>query len=220
MARTRGASAVRSQQPARTRVVVSAIAGAVAGSAVSAVAPWQVTLLAGWSVGAVTHVGWSLLTLWHLDGQSTARYATAEDSSRALADLLLLGAAVASLGALGVALVKASRAHGAGKAAIIAVAALSLASAWSVVHTVFALRYARTYYAERGGVDFNSDESPDYRDFAYLALTVGMTFQVSDTNVRSRAIRRIVTQHAVISYVLGAVVFAMAINVVASLLSH
>jgi uncharacterized membrane protein len=59
------------------------------------------------------------------------------------------------------------------------------------VHTVYLLRYARVYYGPRGGgIDFHG-EAPDYLDFAYLALTIGMTFQVSDTDVTARRIRRI-----------------------------
>ena len=63
-------------------------------------------------------------------------------------------------------------------------------SAWGVVHTIFTLRYARIYYTgDDGGVDFNEKTPPDYTDFAYLAFTIGMTFQVSDTNLTSKAMR-------------------------------
>ena len=205
---------------ARTRVLVSLAVGLVAGAALMFVAPWQVAVLAGWSASAATFVAWFLVRLWPLDGGNTAVHATVEDDSRPVADVLLISAALASLAAIGLALVEASTAHGAGKAAIVAVAVVSVVGAWAVVQIVFTLRYAHVYFLEGGGVDFNSDATPDYRDFAYLALTVGMTFQVSDTNIRSQSIRRTVMRHALISYVLGAVVVAMAINVVAGLLSH
>ena len=105
-------------------------------------------------------------------------------------------------------------------AAIVAVAVLSVIGAWAVVHAMFTLRYARIYFLEGGGIDFNDDGVPDYRDFAYMALTVGMTFQVSDTNIKSKAMRRTITKHALVSYLLGAVIIAMAINVIAGLLNH
>lgn len=205
---------------ARTRALASLAVGLVAGTVLVFVAPWQVAVLAGWSATAAAFVAGSLVRLWRLDGDDTAAHATVEDDSRPVADVLLISSAIASLAAIGLALVKASTAHGAGKAAIVTVAVLSVAGAWGVVNTVFALRYAHIYFLEGGGVDFNNDSTPDYRDFAYLALTVGMTFQVSDTNIRSKTIRRTVMRHAVISYVLGAVVVAMAINVVAGLLNH
>ena len=85
------------------------------------------------------------------------------------------------------------------------------------IHAVFTLRYARLYYAEAGGVDFNEASDPDYRDFLYLALTLGMTYQVSDTDITSKAIRRTATRHGLLSYVFGTVIVAMTINVVAGL---
>ena len=183
-------------------------------------AAWQVAVLSGWSAVGLVFVVWAVSGLWRLDSQHTAQLATREDDSRALADLLLLSAATGSLAAIGLGLVKAGSSKGAGQAWITALAVLTIVVSWSVVHTVFALRYARLYYSEGGGVDFNEDDKPDYRDFAYLALTIGMTFQVSDTDLQSKAIRRTAIRHALMSYLFGAVVIAMVINVVAGLLNH
>ena len=85
------------------------------------------------------------------------------------------------------------------------------------MHTVFALRYAHEYYTDPvGGIDFKTrDERPDYLDFAYVAFTVGMTFQVSDTDVQARRIRRTVLRHALLSYLFGAVILAVVVNVIA-----
>ena len=89
-----------------------------------------------------------------------------------------------------------------------------------MVHTVFTLRYAHEYYRPPvGGIDFkSSDQPPDYRDFAYVAFTVGMTFQVSDTDVQDLIVRRTVLGHALLGYLFGAVIIAITINVVAQLL--
>ena len=51
----------------------------------------------------------------------------------------------------------------------------------------------------------------------YLAYTIGMTFQVSDTEIGSPAIRATVLRHALLSYLLGAVVLAVTINLIAGL---
>lgn len=84
--------------------------------------------------------------------------------------------------------------------------------------TIFTLRYARLYYAEPAGrIDFNQDQPPGYRDFAYLALTIGMTFQVSDTSLRNSAVRSTALQHARLSYLFGSIILATAINLVVSL---
>ena len=90
---------------------------------------------------------------------------------------------------------------------------------WFTVHTLFVLRYARLYYSDvPGGIDFpNTDVPPDYMDFVYVAFTVGMTFQVSDTGIGARAIRRTVIRHAMLSYIFGTVIVGVAINVVGNL---
>jgi uncharacterized membrane protein len=84
------------------------------------------------------------------------------------------------------------------------------------VHTVFALKYAQLYHSgPGGGIDFNQDEPPRYSDFAYLAFTIGMTFQVSDTDLTSGAMRRLALRHSLLSYLFGAVILAMTINITA-----
>jgi uncharacterized membrane protein len=78
--------------------------------------------------------------------------------------------------------------------------------------------YAKLYYqGEGGGVDFNEEEPPCYSDFAYLVLTIGVTFQVSDTNLKTKEIRRTALRHALLSYVFGALIIATTINLIAGL---
>ena len=103
---------------------------------------------------------------------------------------------------------------------ITVVASMTVILSWATVHTVFTLRYARLYYALGGGIDFHEERAPAYGDFAYLAFTIGMTYQVSDTTIASRTIRRTALHHAYMSYLFGTVVVAMTINVIASLLNR
>lgn len=216
---TRGdANETRPPVSARMRVLVACLAGLLAFGIVMAVAPWQVASLAGWDVWAGVFVAWVWWNVGGLDGAATARSAMIEDDSRPASDLVLIAASVASLLGVGLALLKASSEQGTAQGIITAVAALSVVLSWAAVHTVFTLRYAREYYAQDGGIDFNDDRSPDYRDFAYLAFTIGMTYQVSDTDLTSNSIRRTVLRHALLSYLFGIVVVAITINVVAGLL--
>ena len=89
---------------------------------------------------------------------------------------------------------------------------------WFVVHTVFAARYARIYYTgPDGGVNFNQPEPPRYSDFAYVAFTIGTTFQISDTNLTSNEMRRTVLRHSMVSYLFGAFIIAVTVNLLAGL---
>lgn len=210
----------RMRQPsAGVRVTCAMLGGAVTGVIVSLFTVPTASILLGWDIAVVIYLAWVWTAVWRLDPSITARLAKREDPSNAVAELVVVGAGTAQLAAVGFALLRASRATGSMKAYLIAVGLLSVVLSWTVVHTVFMLRYARAYYSEpAGGIEFNEREPPTYLDFAYLSFTIGMTFQVSDTNITSKPIRRILLHHALLSYLFGAVLLAIAINVVATLL--
>jgi uncharacterized membrane protein len=155
-----------------------------------------------------------------LDAPATRDLATREDPSTHLADSVTILAGTACLVAVGLTLVKAANSSGAMKAVLIAIGVLSVALSWASVHTVFMLKYARLFYGgtEHGGINFNQKDPPDYLDFAYVAFTIGLTFQVSDTDLGDRGIRRTALRQAVLAFLFGAVIVGLTINVVASLL--
>ena len=161
---------------------------------------------------------WVWSSVWGLDPASAEAEAKREDPGRDLADLVVLCAAIASLIAVGVVLFGAGGASGNAKYLDAGLALVSVFVSWTLVHTVFALKYGRLYYSGTpGGINFNDTGAPDYRDFAYLAFTIGMTFQVSDTNIQSRDIRHTVLRHAWLSFPLVAVIIATSINLVSGL---
>ena len=204
---------------AGVRVAVAASLGAVAGAASLSFTAWQASVLIGWNTGAVLLMAWIWMSVSRLDADQTRSHASREDTSVRLSEVIVLSSGVALLAAVGLVLIKASHATGGMKAYLITLGVLSVALTWALVHTVFTLRYARTFYARPiGGIDFNEEDPPTYLDFAYLALTIGMTFQVSDTNLTIKSIRRVALVHAMLSYLYGAVIVALVINVVATLL--
>jgi uncharacterized membrane protein len=205
------------QRPALVHVVVAAAVGVVA-AVVSA--PWLPVALApliGWDVAAVTYLALTWTAVGRMDAEQTAQHARSEDPSRPGADLVLLGASTVSLLAVGVVLVGAADLHGAAKLGQILLGTASVVVSWFVVHTTYMLRYATIYLTGQGGVDFKQDDPPRYADFAYLSFTIGMTFQVSDTDLTTSSIRSTALRHALVSYLFGAVVIASAINLIVSL---
>ena len=132
----------------------------------------------------------------------------------------IIAASVFSLAAVAAVLVQAGSTTGAQRDALVGLAAGSVALSWLAIHTLFMLRYARLYYSGApGGIDFNQEQPPCYIDFAYLAFSLGMTFQVSDTNLQTSQIRATALRHALLSYLFGAVILATSINLVAGLAS-
>ncbi|MGX9789554.1 DUF1345 domain-containing protein [Mycobacterium sp. MMS18-G62] len=199
------------------RILIAGLAGAVAGVIVGETTRWRYGPAVGWILAAAIYVAWTWLKIIRMDPPETQEHATEAggDSTRQVTEIFVLLASVASLGGVAL-LLTASNTKGldADMAALVGV--LSVATSWAVVHTVYALRYAKQYFQDPvGGVDFGY--TPTYRDFAYLAFTVGMTYQVSDTDLKNSPMRRVALQHAMLSYVFGTVILAITINLVVNL---
>jgi uncharacterized membrane protein len=196
-------------------LVASVLGGAVALTVGNAVG-WRFALV-GWVVGAGVYVGWTRLILGGMDAEQTCRYATREDPTRTITEVIIVSASIASLGGVGYVVAAGSRSGSEAISAAI-VGILTVAASWFALHTLFTVHYARLYYSdEPGGINFHDPEPPRFRDFAYVAYTVGMTYQVSDTEIGLTSIRATVLRHALLSYLLGAVVLAVTINLIAGL---
>jgi uncharacterized membrane protein len=174
--------------------------------------------LAGWDTAVLIYGCWVWFMVWSMNASATKSHAIRENPGRALADTLLIVASVASIGAVVILIVDASSSKGAAKGVDIALGLISIVLSWGMIHTIYMLKYARLYYGRtEGGVNFNENDSPCYADFAYLAFTLGMTFQVSDTDLQTKEIRVAALKHALLSYLFGTVIIATTINTLASL---
>ena len=198
------------------RILVAAIAGLVVGVVIAIVfRAVSVAPTAGWIAFALVFLASTWRQVGRMDARTTATHATREDPTVRAGDVILTVASIASLA--GVALLLLSSSQGS-KVLDPALAVTSVALSWFLVHTVYTLKYAALYYTgSDGGVDFNQKADPDYGDFGYLAFTLGMTYQVSDTSITSRDIRHTALRHGLLSYLLGAVVLASTINLLAGL---
>jgi uncharacterized membrane protein len=192
-----------------------------AAVAVGVTVGWPYAPAGGWIVASVVYLAWTWLIVGSLDAAGTRKHATRyrdDDSTPWILDVTVLLASVASLGGVGYLLVAGS----VGDVSAAVVGVLSVVAAWVAVHTVYMLRYARLYYGgdDEGGIDFNAEGyQPDYGDFAYLAFTLGMTYQVSDTDLTARSVRMVAMRHGLLSFLFGAIILAITINLVASLLA-
>ena len=108
----------------------------------------------------------------------------------------------------------------------IALVAFTLFASWLMTHVTFAYRYAHEYYTRSGGsgddvdggLDFPGDRRPDYLDFVYFALVLGMTFQVSDVQITSRKLRRLATLHGLLGFLFNTIIIALTVNIAAGML--
>ena len=204
----------------RRRLFVSTLIGGAIGATASPFLIWGLAALVAWDATVLVLIGWIWVAVGRMDAEQTRSHATREDETRGSTRVLLILASCASLVGVLFALVRASTATGTTKVIDTVVGVATVLCSWALVHTLYTLRYAHLFYSDHpGGIDFKDDgEPPAYADFAYVAFTVGMTFQVSDTDIQSAAIRRAVLRQALLSYLFGTVIVASAINVVAGLL--
>jgi uncharacterized membrane protein len=198
------------------RLLICLAGGLVAAGLTTVAGLPEVAVLAGWAVAAGGLLVWVWRISWPRDAAGTKRLAEEEGRTR-VTDAVVLSAAVASLAAVVEALLRSGTQDAVGVLTVV-LGVLVVIVSWAVVNTVFALKFARLYYAGGdGGIDFGQEEPPAYSDFAYLAFTVGMSFSVPDTQVTATPIRKVGLGHALLSYLFGTVVIAVAVNLVTNL---
>ncbi len=205
------------QLSAITRLVGAVVAGAVLGAVVAVLVGALLGVLAGIAATATVFVAAGWLVLWPMDAAATRRNVGREDFRPVAEEIVIVAAALGGLVGIVVLLLLS----GSGTdAAAAATAPAGVFMVWAALHLMYATRYAHLYYAGvAGGIDFNSDDPPTYRDFLYFSYNLGMTYQVSDTNVSSAGIRAIVLRHCLLSYVFGTVILATTINLVTGIVT-
>ncbi|MGN9804766.1 DUF1345 domain-containing protein [Micromonospora sp. L32] len=207
--------------PALRRAVLVASIGLIVALALLPFMTWQLAAVGGWDAAALAF----LLSIWPViiraDSSHTEEMAMREDETRVTAAVLLVAAGVTSLLGVGLALSLAGKQSGSTRVLLVGVAMLTVLLSWTVVNTVFTLRYADLQFRSTiGGIGFEGQPvqgQTTYRDLAYVAFTIGMTYQVSDTAISDPKIRGSVLSHAVLSYIFGVVIVAGSVSLIADL---
>jgi uncharacterized membrane protein len=202
----------------RPRLFLSAACGVAVVAALPAASfRFPTRLLIGWDVGLTAYLALAYYMIAHSDVARIKRRAATQDEGRFVILILTAGAALASLGAILVELGSSGR-----QPLNLALAAVTIVLSWAFTHTMFALHYAHDFYERPrpagDGLTFPGTEKPDYWDFVYFSLVIGMTSQVSDVAVACQSIRRTVSAHGVISFFFNAALLALLVNIAASAL--
>ena len=206
--------------PARalTRAALSCAAGLLVALLLGRFLPWRLAAYSGWIAGMLVLLLLAWAHIWGSSAADTHAHAAAEDPGRAAVMLTVLVAAGSSLLSTVALLHRAKAIAGTEGDALVTLCLVNVSLCWAVAHTAFALRYAHLYYREDaegvGGVEFPGASAPRYFDFAYLAFTIGMCFQVSDTSVSSPQIRQTVLLQALMAFVFNTAILAFSLNLV------
>jgi uncharacterized membrane protein len=162
------------------------------------------------------------------DDADMQRHAQQTDEGRSLVLISSMIAAVASLAAIVVELSRVRNAVGGDFVFYIGLSVTTIFVSWSFIQVIFTEHYAHEFYmlasggrknGEHGpGLDFPGERKPDYIDFLYFTVTIGVANQTADVTIHSRTLRILVLVHSVISYFFNATILALSINIVSSLL--
>jgi uncharacterized membrane protein len=204
--------------------------GLAAGLLAELVLPWSLKPLErgiiAWDIGCTVFLVLAAAMFSTERMSRMAEDAKAQEEGEWTIFALTVGAVFASFAAI-IGVFSTSKDVAAGvRDAHISLVAATLFLSWLMTHTVFAFRYAHEYYsfdpelgAVEKGLEFPGDSPPDYWDFFYFALVLGMTFQVSDVQISSRKLRRVATLHGLLGFLFNTVILALSVNIGASLLS-
>lgn len=212
---------------AHRRLLIGFVVAAAVGFLLPASLPPAVRLAIAWD-GAVLVF---LLTTWWVVAdcppEEMRETVLANDQGRVGILLLVLLAVCASLAEIFFLVQNAKGTADGPPPAQVALAVFTIVCSWFATHVMFALHYAHRFYRDdprtpeadaTGGLNFPGDEQPDYWDFMYFAFVIGMTSQVSDVQVTSRPMRRLVFWHGILSFTFYTVILALSINIVAGMM--
>lgn len=212
---------------ARHRFALGLLAGAATFFVLRGHLRLSSAAIAAWDTFAILILALDWLLILMTPQRRIRELAQQQDLSRSLVFLFVVVAACAALFAVGF-LITVHKSQAGGHFTVhLLLTLLAVVCSWTLVHTVFGLRYAHAFYGDSdepgihqhaGGLIFPGDRPPNYFDFAYFSFVVGMTCQVSDVQITSRRMRRLTLVHSVLSFGFNTLILALLINTVSSLL--
>jgi uncharacterized membrane protein len=204
------------------------LAALAVGVAVALVVPLEDAVprvLAGWNAGGLVYLVLVGIKMWQAEVEGIKREASIERESRIVVLVVVIFGSIFTMLALFVQLMAIKSEQGIDRTLSIGLSVFTIILSWLLIHTVFAVYYAHEFHSEAkggsrgqgGGLKFPDDSTPDYLDFLYFSFVVGTTAQTSDVEVCSRAMRRVVMLHGILSFFFNTAVIALAVNLAAQL---
>ncbi len=184
-------------------------------------------LVFSWDIFALVTLILGWISISNTEVNEIRQKAKSQDSSLTTIFTLVISASCISLLAVGYVL-GSEKGNSSGSVSFpIFLAVISVVFSWMLIHTLYSLRYAHIYYGDKNvtnekeiecGLEFPNENNPDYIDFAYFSFVIGMTCQVSDVQVTSKRMRRLVLLHGLLSFAFNTAILALFINIIAGLI--
>jgi uncharacterized membrane protein len=212
---------------AHRRLLLALVAALAVAFLLPPILPPAARLAMAWDIGALVFLMTSWWVVQACPPEKMRQTVLANDQGRVGILALVLLAVAVSLAAIFFLVQKAADASAEPPLAQVALAVFTIVCSWFLTHVMFALHYAHRFYRDdpttpesdaTGGLKFPGEAMPHYWDFLYFSFVIGMTAQVSDVQVTSRPMRRLVLGHGILSFAFYTMILALSINIVASVL--
>lgn len=208
------------KKPAVLRIILSAIAALIAGTAAASCnESFSLVFSCAWLSFSVVYLLQAIVVMIRTEHHEIASICENEDVGTWIFFGIVLMCCNSSL-AIAIHYINASDLWRLSVAGTKLLCIGFVACSWLVLHMSFAFRYAHLYYGHQNeryrksvaGLSFPEDNHPDYLDFVYFSFVVGMTFQVSDVVITAKPIRRLALLHGMISFVFNTVIVALIVS--------
>ena len=206
------------------RIAISIITAIVAFFFISKKMPLLMNVMLVWDVFSVCYIILSWIVIIKRPISEIRKLAKKDDGSTFFVFILILVSSFASMFTV-LQLMLTQKNSSSSESLYLPVAVSGMMLSWMMVHTIYTFHYAHMYYdddendanKDAYGLEFPGNVKPNYLDFAYFSFVIGCTFQVSDVEISSPKIRRVVLFHGLLSFGLNTFVVALTINLIAGL---
>ncbi len=211
----------------RPRLLLSTLCATVVTFLLPSVLHLSARILCVWDTAMFCFLGLTWLMMVQTPPQIVRKKAQQRDVGRLIILSFIMAAATFSVIAIAFLIKDTKITTGWTLVLHVILAIGTIVGAWLLVHTIFALHYARTYYqdgyqslqnCQLEKLNFPNELEPDYWDFLYFSFVIGMTSQVSDVQIVSRDLRRLSLGHGILSFFFNTAILAMSINIIAGLI--
>jgi uncharacterized membrane protein len=207
----------------RPRLASATALGLLVGLALPSTFSGTTRALVAWDIGVGLYLVLAAVLMLRGDVASMRARARQQDDGAGAMLASTVAAAVASLAAIVLELVRVKEYAPRQQTLHLVLAAITIFMSWCFVHTSFALHYAHEYYVERhpaceACLEFPGGGPPDYWDFLYFSFVIGTTSQTADVSIVSRSLRRLALAHGIIAFLFNTTLVALGVNIAAGLI--
>ncbi|MGC8468953.1 MAG: DUF1345 domain-containing protein [Acetobacteraceae bacterium] len=209
---------------ARPRLIAGALAGLAAFPLLLPHLSTGTAAIVAWDFGVGVFLASSFWLFWTEEAADIPANAAAQEEGEWSLFWITLGGILASFAAIVGIFARIDKLPPWQWSLSVVLVVATLLLSWLLTQTVFCFRYAHEYYAISegaaavdGGLEFPGHGAPDYLDFLYFSVVIGMTFQVSDVAITSRKLRRLALVHGVLGFLFNTNIIALTVNIASGL---